>query len=189
MIGVHNVMTANKPYKWYHYLMVPFSRCQYKSKTIEDLYNIGVRCFDIRVRYNGGNPKIFANWIFSHGLCDFSGSLTSVLFQLNKKEDTVVRLFIDGYKWERYQEEFKQLYEECKNDFPRIKFFHADQELGGRVNVEETYIPILKQYVGSMMDDARWYEKIIPWFYAKRKNKDNLQKAIEEDTIYLYDYL
>ena len=40
-----------------------------------------------------------------------------------------------------------------------------------------------------MAKDARWYEKFIPYLYAKRKNLDNMMNIIDESKIYLFDFL
>ena len=49
----------------------------------------------------------------------------------------------------------------------------------------------INQFVGSMAEDARWYEKIMPFAYARRKNKANMQLATEilKDKVNLFDFI
>lgn len=53
--------------------------------------------------------------------------------------------------------------------------------------VEFDYKPNLTQYVGSMMEDARWYEKFMPFAYAWRRNKKNKQNP--QGDIAIYDFI
>ena len=67
--------------------------------------------------------------------------------------------FLGGYR----KSDWKQLYDFGTNDIP------------------------IHQWVGSMADDARWYERFMPRLYAKRMNKHNLKNA--KTGINLYDFI
>lgn len=175
-------MTFNKPKHWYEYLLLPISRCQYGNINLSKLYNKGVRCFDIRIRVDDED-----NIILCHGICDFKGNVYDVLDEINSFDDKCyVRIFPDGFDWETFKEEFIKFCEDIKIKYPLLIFFCADTG-GYRINYSGfNYTPTLNQYVGSIAD-ARWYEKIIPWFYAKRMNKKNLEK--NKGDIALFDFL
>lgn len=183
ILGAHNTMTFNKPKHWYEYLLLPISRCQYGNINLSKLYNKGVRCFDIRIRVDDED-----NIILCHGICDFKGNVYDVLDEINSFDDKCyVRIFPDGFDWETFKEEFIKFCEDIKIKYPLLIFFCADTG-GYRINYSGfNYTPTLNQYVGSIADDARWYEKIIPWFYAKRMNKKNLEK--NKGDIALFDFL
>lgn len=68
-IGAHNAATGEEGSFWSK-LLTPFARCQ--SKTLVELYNAGVRLFDIRVRlYEDGKLYIHHGpWRTKHDVYD-----------------------------------------------------------------------------------------------------------------------
>ena len=68
-----------------------------------------------------------------------------------------------------------------------LLFFGGNRKGDWAQIVEFDYKPNLTQYVGSMMEDARWYEKLMPFAYAWRRNKKNKQKP--QGDIAIYDFI
>lgn len=75
IIGTHNSMTYLPPKKWWGYLLIPFWRCQ--SKTFEEQWNAGVRCFDLRITFeNDGTP------VFAHGIVKLNEHAGMTLYDI-----------------------------------------------------------------------------------------------------------
>lgn len=86
--------------------------------------------------------------------------------------------------------EFCHYTEEYLEDYDFIKFIGGNS----KGNWEKLYtfeddIPdkYVHQYVSSMANDVRWYEKIFPFLYAKRCNKKNKTKQLP--IINLFDFV
>lgn len=187
IIGTHNSMTFSRPAKWYGYLMIPFARCQ--RLTIRGQFYAGVRCFDLRIRFRRDGAPCFA-----HGMMTLRGNVQGTLMIINAlayyaKCPVYVRLVLEDPQCRTWQAQlfrtFCKVYEE---DFPLLTFFQGNRKGDWAQVYEFKAKPILAQCVGSMATDARWYEKLIPWFYARRRNKENLANPPSAD-IALYDFL
>ena len=179
--GAHNTMTSNKPKYWWGWLTIPFSRCQ--TKSVNELYDIGVRCFDLRIGFHNGMP------IFKHGVVRFKGSPHDIIKEINNLGECYVRIILEDTK-EKSDNELL-FYELCKyweESYLDIKFFGGNRRCDWKQVYTFKNSPTLVQYVGSMAEDARWYEKLIPWAYAKRNNKKYLDLEGNYD-IALFDYL
>ena len=183
IIGTHNSMSFLNPKHWW---MRPinwlFAQCQDDETAV---FNGG--CVDTRIYWDKE-----VGWRFAHGLVsyefdnEYCGFFTTIgkfykagvrffriTLERNGNENGFVNLckllekdykrlgvtFIGGYR----KSDWKQLYDFGTNDIP------------------------IHQWVGSMADDARWYERFIPRLYAKRMNKHNLRNA--KKGINLYDFL
>lgn len=188
IIGTHNSMTFLRPAKWYGWFMIPFARCQ--RKTITQQWAAGARVFDLRVKFDRcGNSH------FAHGLydCTYRRTPDGVLNTIERlrcfyKEDVYVRLILEDTKAENYQAEyFRKACKLSEAKFPSIHFFGGNRKGDWAQIVEFDYKPNLTQYVGSMMEDARWYEKFMPFAYAWRRNKKNKQNP--QGDIAIYDFI
>lgn len=181
ILGAHDTMTSNKPKYWWGWFTIPFSRCQ--SKNIKELYNSGVRCFDLRIGFHNGEP------IFKHGIVRFKGSPHDVIKEINNLGGCYVRLLLEDTKViEKNELLFQELCKYWEEAYQDIKFFQGNRRCDWKQVYTFKNNPSLIQHVGSMADDARWYEKLIPWTYAKRNNKKYLDKEEDYD-IALFDFL
>ena len=185
IIGRHNTMSYLPPKHWWqkpiNYL---FGQCQ--STFISYGYNFRkqTKAVDIRLVWNKKH-----GWDYAHGLVKYRSNI-SVLNLI----DTDVRL---GVKYFRLilerdggEEEFQHLcrhlshkYSKCdvtfiggyrKSDWKQLYDFGTND------------IPI-HQWVGSMADDARWYERFIPRLYARRMNRKNMENL--KEGINLFDFI
>ncbi len=194
IIGTHNSMTYLRPQKWYGWFMIPFARCQ--RKTIEEQWHDGARCFDLRIRFTKQGEPYFAHGLYE---CTHKVKFIDVLVQLDKlilrdNQPAFVRLILeDPDKQNHNVAYFKAFCQGWKThqDFHTVNkgihFFGGNRKGDWAQIVEFDYKPELQQYVGSMMDDARWYEKIMPFAYAWRRNKKNKQNP--QGDIAIYDFI
>lgn len=187
IIGSHNSMTFSRPAKWYGWLMIPFARCQ--GKTLQGQFCAGVRCFDLRIRFHRDSTPCFA-----HGLMEIKGNVPGTLIVINAlanyaKCPVYVRLVLEDLQCRDWQAKLFQAF--CKvyeKEFPLITFFQGNRKGDWKQVYEFNVKPSLAQCVGSMAQDAHWYEKLIPWLYARRCNRHNLANPPAAD-IAIYDFL
>lgn len=187
-IGTHNSMTYLRPQKWYGWFMIPFARCQ--RKTIEQQWNDGARCFDLRIRFTRQGEPYFAHGLYecTHKVKPFE--ILKQLYRLSFRNNqrAFVRLILeDPDKQNHNVIYFKKFCEVLEIKYKAIHFFGGNRKGDWAQIVEFDYKPELQQYVGSMMDDARWYEKIMPFTYAWRRNKKNKQNP--QGDIAIYDFI
>lgn len=196
IIGTHNSMTYLRPQKWYGWFMIPFARCQ--NKTIEQQWNDGARCFDLRIRFTKQGEPYFAHGLYE---CTHKANPAHVLEDLYKlmirdNEQAFVRLILEDPDKQNYNVYyFEQLCRVWETHQARqsvtvnnvLRFFGGNRKGDWAQIVEFDYKPNLTQYVGSMMEDARSYEKIMPFAYAWRRNKKNKQNP--QGDIAIYDFI
>lgn len=194
IIGTHNSMTFLPPEHWYGWFMIPFARCQ--NKTIEEQWHDGARCFDLRIRFTKQGEAYFAHGLYE---CTHKVKFIDVLAQLDKLilrdgQRAFVRLILEDPDKQNhnvvYFKAFCQAWETHQafhtvNKW--IHFFGGNRKGDWAQIVEFDYKPNLTQYVGSMMEDARWYEKLMPFTYAWRRNKKNKQNP--KGDIAFYDFI
>lgn len=177
IIGTHNSMTFLRPAKWYGWFMIPFARCQ--RKTIEQQWNDGARCFDLRIRFTKQGKPYFAHGLYecTHEARPFDVLRLLCKLILHYNQPGFVRLILeDPDKKNHNVFYFKQFCDVCRHYYKEIHFF------GGNRKGDWTKLYVFKedvpdslnnQWVSSMMKDARWYEKFLPFAYARRCNKRN----------------
>ena len=178
IIGTHNTMSYLPPKHWWQNpINWLFAQCQSGLKTGQAV--------DIRLVWN----KKKAVWEYAHGLVTY-GRYTN--------PSNLIAYFIStGVKYVRLilerdggEAEFRYLcrhlslsYNKCvvtflggyrKSDWKQLYDFGTND------------IPI-HQWVGSMADDARWYERFIPRLYARRMNRKNMENL--KEGINLFDFL
>ena len=189
-------MTYLRPQKWYGWFMIPFARCQ--RKTIEEQWHDGARCFDLRIRFTKQGEPYFAHGLYE---CTHKANPAHVLEDLYKlmirdNEQAFVRLILEDPDKQNYNVYyFEQLCRAWETHQARqsvtvnkaLRFFGGNRKGDWAQIVEFDYKPNLTQYVGSMMEDARWYEKFMPFAYAWRRNKKNKQNP--QGDIAIYDFI
>lgn len=170
-----------------------FAQCQ--NKVIIEQYDEGARVFDIRVYRDSNN-----DWGFAHGLIKYRSlqsifSLINVLQHHNdfcgNGEQLYIRLILERYKSEEECEWFKSLCKNLELEFPGINFIGGNRKKDWKkLYTFKTDIPDseVNQLVSSMAEDARWYEKFMPWAYALRMNKKN-KENYKENCINIIDFI
>lgn len=182
MIGAHDTATANKPRHWWGWLTLPISRCQ--TRSIKELYDNGVRCFDLRVTFNKDEAPIY-----KHGIVKFKGDPIDDMATIDGFKDCAIRIILEDTKRiERHEKLFMDLCDWAEGFFLNTRFFGGNRRVDWKQVYDFKYKPTLLQLVGSMAQDARWYERIFPRLYANRMNDKNMTREDEADIV-LYDFL
>lgn len=181
--GTHNSMSYLPPEKWWMWLLRPFARCQ--RKTIEEQAKAGMQVFDLRIY----RDKKWKAWEFAHGLVSFrDGSLFSVIGRL--PDDAVVRLILERSGGEDDEQAFAELCEALEHCC-RGTYIGGRRKKGWKLlydfKANARYDNDIHQWVGSMAQDARMYERILPWAYARRLRKRG--RLPEKYGINLYDFV
>ena len=193
----HNTFTYLKPRKWYHYICIPFARCQNKNinKQIEE----GIQIFDIRVRFDKNGNVIVCHGLFevklevpikqSNGSYKLMSKIDSNEFinyllsiADSKDKEIYFRLVLEISKKDRYQELMFQYF--CEIFFERIKTNYrinllcCVRKFDWKCLFDTTKISHLVEFQHISSYPAykesikpRFYERICPWLYAKRTNK------------------
>ena len=195
LIGSHNTMTYLKPTNWLLYLGYLISaKCQ--NKTWLEQISSGVRVLDIRVfpEYIFGTTF----WRYGHGLIKFtrnSPCIYKIASTINDrakrtKKPMYMRIILERCKSKRDVQEFIELCTYLELKFPYVKFLGGNRKKDWKKcytfssDITDNNV---NQPVSSMAEDARWYEKVCPWLYAKRMNKVNKDKLIKG--INLFDFI
>lgn len=180
IIGTHNTMSYLPPKHWWQNpINWLFAQCQ-KGIT-EDVKEQAV---DIRLVWN----KKQRRWDYAHGLVKY-GRHTNPSSLITYFIGTGVKYFRLILERNGGEEQFQYI---CM-DLSRT-FFDKAVFLGGyrKSDWKQLYdfgtndIPI-HQWVGSMAEDARWYERFIPRLYARRMNQKNMENL--KEGINLFDFL
>lgn len=191
--GSHNSMTFLPPKHWWGYLGLWIARCQ--NKTIEEQFNAGARVFDFRIYYDYNEVE----WNFAHGLINFKSDIRfwKYLEILNtlaraKNETVYIRLILEKYESDEDCDCFIRYCNKAleRGEYSNLKFFGGNRKGDWKkLYTFKGNIPdaLNNQFVSSMMPDARWYEKICPYLYAKRMNKVNKGKM--KEIINLFDFV
>lgn len=178
LLGSHNSMSYLRPERAWMWLLRPFGRCQ--RLTLREQIAAGCRVFDLRIVWRDGR------WRFAHGLMRVRGlHLFEVLSQL--PAGSVVRLILERGK---LGITFEQVCRRAERAYPELTFIGGRRKCDWvqvyRFRGEREYPEsMVHQHVGSVAPDARWYEKIIPWLYARRRGR----YAEPEEGVNLYDFV
>lgn len=168
--GAHNALSGSRPLKMWMWLTVPVARCQ--RKDVEELLSAGVRCFDIRVRYDEAHHC----WRGCHGLLTTQADAVSAIERIHAEacarpgERFYVRLIHEARKADYTADtRFKRL---CKSIEAQtggmVTLFGGRRKGGWELLYDFGPEPPMEQHVGSMAPDARWWERIFPFAYARR---------------------
>lgn len=139
----------------------------------------------------------YGNSYFAHGLydCSYRYTLDDVLDSIElsfyDKEDVYVRLILEDTKAENYQADyFRKACKRCEEKFTTIHFFGGNRKCNWtKLYIFKGDVPdsLNNQWVSSMADDARWYEKFLPFAYAWRCNKRNKENV--KPKFNLFDFI
>ena len=193
IIGTHNTMTYLKPRKWYGWFMIPFARCQ--RKTLEGQWADGARCFDLRVRFEQDGTAYFAHGRMALDIDADPYVIIGKLMDKASNENTAIylRLILEDPQKTNYGafyfRQFCKAVDDMRSQYKsgNVTLFGGNRKGDWAQIVTFDYVPNLMQYVGSMATDARWYEKIMPFAYAHRRNKANKQNP--QGNIAIYDFI
>ena len=188
ILGSHNSWSYLPPRKWW---MAPFrfmAKCQ--SLNIIKQYEAGVRCFDLRVRFNKKG-----DFVLSHGFMQYDITLDELmewLQWLNAKKDKIyIRILHEARNKYQYSAssiaKFQYLCDELVAAYPNLIFWcgrnlynwEIDYDFPSKPSCEEKYSSVRSP---KLIDD--WW----PWLYAHSHNHENIQQGTDKD-ILLIDFV
>ena len=205
IIGLHNTFSGLKPEKFW---LAPFNfiaKCQYKDaeKTLGSLLYDGYDiCIDLRIYFKYNLPLMSQTdyeVCIAHGAMSYKTPKDFIFDTLDRLSYTAKGLNRKVYVRVILEKEtnlvldklcFSKFCFNLKRNHPDIIFYGGvfkptwERLYDFKNNLEVDTV----QYVGSMAENARWYEKFIPYLYARRKNLDNLKNVTDESKIYLFDF-
>lgn len=190
--GSHNTMTYLPVKNWWLFPGLLIARCQ-KRDYIEQ-FNRGARVFDLRVYYDTEANR----WGFAHGLINFKVKEMSLnlicwhlaLLKITTRDDIYVRFILEKWTSESQCRYFSEMCEAYELHYPELKFIGGNRKGDWKkLYTFKTDVPdsLNNQWVSSMAEDARWYEKTFPFLYARRMNKKNKIKMKEK--LNLFDFV
>ena len=186
ILGSHNSWSYLPVRKWWMKPIRFMARCQ--RVDIRQQYELGVRCFDLRFRFNR-----HMDMEISHGpvVYDLTGFFAGQdLYFLDQKGDCYVRVIHEVRTEEQYTKTAVELFQaECEGierRFKNIQFWcgrnlynwEKDYDFGDDPECEERYASVTSPKL------LAWW----PWLYAMIKNKE-IRKDRTDKKILLIDFV
>ena len=187
ILGSHNSWSY-LPVK--HWWMVPFrftARCQ--DLSIIEQYNLGVRCFDLRIRFNKKGELLVCHGFMKYNIN--KDILFSDLEWLSNKKDVYVRIIHETRNKNQYNslsiKMFRIFCIDSINRFSGIKFWCGKNLYDWTNDFNFFHCPSCEEKYSSVcspkfIDD--WY----PRLFAKLNNKKIVNKGTDKD-ILLIDFV
>lgn len=196
ILGSHNSWSYLKPKKWW---MRPFAfvaKCQSKS-IVEQYTAYGVRCFDLRVRWDERNQLP----IIAHGLMEYKYTLEMLeadMRWLNAKKDCYVRVLHEVRNEKQYTKyslfRFKYFCETVVEKYPNIRFWCGRNLYNWQYDYQFNYADIPCQSEPTCTEKyssvcpPKYLDDWFPWLYAKLNNA-KIRKQGTADDILMVDFV
>ena len=192
-IGSHNSWSFNKVKQWYLKPFFWIAKCQ--NADICRQYLMGIRCFDLRLRYNH-KKKIFET---AHGLITYCGEehwkndiewlneLThNAVPLMGKIQQVYCRVLLETKNFD--EEEKQAFFDLClwlERNFKDVKFFGGFPTRHWKQNIYNfTYMePLLADKYASVIPPK--IRGLWPWLYAHNHNKENVSAPAKSDFLYI----
>lgn len=178
-LGTHNSLTYHSPQWWVRPLNF-IGQCQ--SLTIEQQYEMGVRYFDFRLRYDK-NGRYAA-----HGFLSYKKIAFDYIFGfLNRKGDCLVQLILENHFWEESKGEEK-FYDDVfllKRTYPNIRFTGGQKKRVWRSVVFLPQYPLKRCFEGFEGKELKFP---YPKKYAKKNNARYWQE-VDDEAYSLFDFI
>lgn len=183
ILGSHNSWSFKTPTKWWMKLLAFTARCQ--DLNIKQQYELGVRCFDLRLKFKKDVP------IIAHGIIVYGGIPYEDLEYLNSKKDVYIRIVHEVRNEKQYTaNSIANFIEYCynlSNTYKNITFWYGRNLYNSEEDYHFVYNPSCREIYSSicsprLIDD--WY----PRWFAKNNNKNIDENSIQED-ILLIDFV
>ena len=189
ILGSHNSWSFLPPKHWWQKPFGFMAKCQ--DLNIQQQYEAGVRCFDLRIRFNEGDTSP----IVCHGKIEYDISpeeLYSNLRWLNGKKNVYIRVIHEARtnsQYSAYSKTFFRMFcDDVTTKLKNIKFWCGRSLYNWKnPDYEFKYSPSCKEKYSSVCA-PKWIDDWIPRFYAKYHNPFNLRKEYDED-ILLIDFV
>lgn len=199
ILGSHNTLTYLKPRNWWMRLFAFAYKCQ--SKTLGEQIKSGVHSIDIRVRFDEyGKIRFCHGWYESSMYFSWDAAINFIANQVKQnridRDPIYARIILETYGDNIAQDTNFAVF--CSMFTNQLEHIYKDANIvlyGGYRKVDwKKLAPELpdnttEEPISSVATDARWYEKICPWAYAKRMNKVNKEKYNDSKNIVIFDFI
>lgn len=188
ILGSHNSWSYLPVRKWWMKPIAFTARCQ--SVDIKKQYEMGVRCFDLRVRFNKYGLGVVVHGIVEY--CYTASKIYEDLAWLNEKGDCCVRVIHEVRSAKQYKSRdihrFRSFCSVIEHDYRYIHFWcgrnlfcwgYDYRFSGAEPTCEERYASVCAP---KLIDD--WW----PWLYARLHNRKILRDGTDKE-ILLIDYI
>lgn len=186
ILGSHNSWSYLRPRKWWQRALAFTAKCQ--RKDIEEQYALGVRCFDLRIRFLHGIPHVVHN-NFDYGMFIEHAHW---MRWLNNRGDVAVRVVHDVRKAKDYTddsvERFRRLCKVLKDDYRNIRFWCGRNLYNYGVDYGFAYHPACTEMYASVCS-PHLVDDWLPWLYAYRNNAWIRRDEYKPDEILLIDFV
>ena len=190
ILGSHNSWSFLKVKEWYFKPFFWVAKCQ--NKTIAEQYKLGVRYFDLRLRYNHKTGDFEP----AHGLVTFKVEKVTHWFIRNlqslnycahtKGEKIYVRVLLETKSPdETEKKKFTELCEMLESTFKDITFtggFMCRQWRNYLYHFS-TNKPTLDDKYSSVIPPK--IRGIFPWLYAVTNNRKNIEKGTDKEVLFI----
>ena len=186
VIGSHNSWSYLPVKRWWMRPIAFMARCQ--SVDIRKQYELGVRCFDLRIRSDKDGALQVAHGCVVYDIGLFS--LMGMLSWFDKRGDVMVRILHEVRNESQYTHNAKFLFADTcgyfVQQYPHIRFWcgrnlydwQKDYNFGDDPSCEERYSSVCPPKL------LVWW----PWLWARLHNMDVREKGTESE-ILLMDFV
>lgn len=186
ILGSHNSWSFLPPRKWWQKALAFTARCQRKS--IQEQYELGVRCFDLRIRIIDYKYHIVHN-SFDYGLLT---EHTMDLVWLNRHTDVCIRILHDvrekKYHSEIEVDAFRRLCKDLEKTLTNIKWWCGRNLYNWEEDFVFDYKPVCHEFYSSVCS-PRIIDDWFPLIYASRNNAWIRREDYKPDEILLIDFV
>ena len=187
ILGSHNSWSYLPVRKWWMKPIAFMARCQ--SVDIRKQYELGVRCFDLRIRSDKDGALQVAHGCVVYDIGLFA--LMGMLSWLDKRGDVMVRILHEVRGKRQYTERARILFADTCDylvkEYSHISFFcgknlhnwQKDYDFGKDPTCEESY--------GSV-SGHKWLYAWWPWLYARLHNGEIREQGTDKE-ILLVDFV
>lgn len=178
IIGTNNSMTYLKPKYWWGYFLLPFFRCQRKSWYKQ--YLAGVRCFDIKVKFDYLDNII----TFANGPLLLRGDVFEIIQSIiekscnNNANTYIIFSYVGDFRNKYEKEKFVNICNSLKDRYKNVLLVKVNHRSITYNNLRIT------NYSNKYSNSSKLYEKIFPFLYRR---KDEI--STEHEDIALYDFI
>ena len=186
VLGSHNSLSYLPVKRWWMWPIRFMARCQ--RVDIRRQYEMGVRCFDLRIRSDKDGALVVAHGCVEYGINLFG--LMGMLSYLDKKGDVMVRILHEVRNGRQYTEQARVLFADTCDyfvkEYPHIRFWFGrnlfnwqkDYDFGDDPECEERYASVTPPKL------LAWW----PWLFSRLYNKRIREKGTEKE-ILLIDFV
>lgn len=187
IIGSHNSWSYLSPRKWWMKLISFTAKCQ--SYNISDQYKLGVKCFDLRIRFEKNNELIIAHGIIEYDILE--EELFDDLEYLNSKGDVCIRILHEVRTKKLHTEEaienFVDFIIKLQCRFTNIKFWCGRNLYNWKYDYEFPYKPTCEEKYASVCS-PKLIDDWCPRLFAYLNNKKIIKEGTDKD-ILLIDFV